>query len=392
MRSKIKTRNRANSAPLGAIVLAAGASSRMGRLKPLLPLCGITSLERSIAVFREAGIQNVWVVLGCRAEELRHVVERCGAHCIDNPRWEEGMYSSVVAGASAIARQVAGAFVMPADIPLVRTCTIRQLADAFLESPDDIVYPVFDERRGHPPLIARAILKHIAGGAPGPLSAVLATHEARAREVMVADEAIHLDMDWPSEFDALRLLAAQRDIPSEEECEALFAEYQVPEAVIRHAQAVADIAVRIADAMIAANLTVNRELVHAAALLHDVAKGHPRHAEVGASMLRSRGMIRVAEVVGAHTEILFQGIVDERAIVYLADKLIAGEDLVGLDERFRNALERFVDCPDALAAARRRKADAERIAAAIESMLSMPLTVILRDLHRDVFAPVEVAR
>jgi len=274
----------------------------------------------------------------------------------------------------------------------VRSYTIRQLADAFSESRAGVVYPVFDGRRGHPPLIASAILKQVAAGAPGPLSAVLEAQDEQAREVMVADEAIHFDMDWPSEFDALQMLASRRDIPSRAECEALLAEYQVPEPVIRHARAVADVAVRIAEALTATGVAADRELAYAGGLLHDIAKGQPKHAEVGASLLRSRGMTRVAEVVEAHTEILFQGIVDERAIVYLADKLVAGESLTTVDERFRSALERFADRPEALAAARRRKADAERIAAEIERTLSMPLAVILPDPRRSFAAPAEVAR
>jgi len=389
--STLQTRNMTKPVPLAAIVLAAGASSRMGRFKPLLPLGGVSAIERSISVFHGAGIQNVSVVLGCRAESLRPIVQSCGAHSIVNPRWDEGMYSSVAAGAQALTGDVAGAFVLPADTPLVRSYTIGQLADAFSESCNGIVYPVFDDRRGHPPLISSSILRQIAAGAPGPLSSVLAKHEECARDVIVADEAIHLDMDWPPDFDALQALAAGRNIPTKSECEALFSEYQVPEPVVRHSRAVAEVAVRITDALRRSGFTVDRELTLAGGLLHDIAKGQPRHADVGASMLRKRGMCSVADAVESHTEICFQGIVDERAIVYLADKLISGENLVTLDERFRSALERFANRPDALAAARRRKSDAERIAVAIESMLSMPLNVIVRDPCRPISTLAEVA-
>jgi hypothetical protein len=88
-------------------------------------------------------------------------------------------------------------------------------------------------------------------------------------------------------------------------------------------------------------------------------------------------MATVAEVVAAHTDMEFAGTIDERAIVYLADKLTGGDRLVTLDDRFRRALDRFRDHPDALHAAHRRKAVAERIAGAVEARLGMPLFVIL---------------
>lgn len=362
---------------LAAIVLAAGASSRMGRLKPLLRLGEVTALERSIELFRHAGIQDVVVVLGNRAEELRPIAERCGARCVHNARWNEGMYSSVVAGAQALSEWANGAFVLPADVPLVRPATVRQLAAAFDARPDAIVYPVFESRRGHPPLIARSILDEAAAGALGPLCELLMAHEERAFDVPVADAAIHLDMDTPADFDALLALAARREIPTPAECEAILAHLPVPDAIVRHSRKVADVAGQIADALLKAGLSINPELARAGALLHDLAKGQPKHAEAGAAILRGYDMPMVAEVVAAHTEMEFDVTIDERAIVHLADKFVIGERLVTLDERFRPALHRFRDHPDALAAARRRRAIAERIASAVEARLRFSLAAIL---------------
>src|SRR5579863_5421681 len=87
---------------LAAIVLAAGASSRMGSLKPTLVIAGTTALERSVASFRDAGIDEVMVVLGHRAKELQPLAERCGARSVFNPDFREGMYSSLAAGARAL--------------------------------------------------------------------------------------------------------------------------------------------------------------------------------------------------------------------------------------------------------------------------------------------------
>ena len=364
---------------LAAIVLAAGASSRMGRLKPLLRLGKTTALERSISLFHKAGINDVLVVLGNRAEELRPVAERCGARCVHNTRWDEGMYSSIVAGAKSLPPSARGAFVLPADVPLVRPATVRQLAAAFAGRPDAVVYPVFESERGHPPLIARAILDEAARGAPGPLCALLMAREHRAIEVPVPDAAIHMDMDTPADFDALRALATWREIPTPAECEALFSHPPLSKAIVRHSRKVAEVAGQIADALVKTGLAINPELVRAGALLHDLAKGQPKHAEAAAERLRALDMPTVAEVVAAHTDIEFAATIDERAIVHLADKLVAGEQLITLDERFQRALNHFRTHPHALAAAHRRKAVAQQIAKSIEARLGVPLTEILRE-------------
>jgi hypothetical protein len=110
-----------------------------------------------------------------------------------------------------------------------------------------------------------------------------------------------------------------------------------------------------------------------------MAKAQPRHAEVAAAILQSHAMYRVAEVVAAHTEMEFDGTIDERAVVYLADKLVSGDRLISLEERFRRSLDRFRDNSDALASAHRRKAAAEQMAIAIENCLGIPLIAILNE-------------
>lgn len=364
---------------LAAIVLAAGASSRMGSFKPLLRLGGMTVLERNIALLRDAGADEVLVVTGNRAEELQPLIERCGARCVHNADWEQGMFTSVAAGVRALPDWAQGAFVLPVDVPLVRSVTVRRLAAAFATHPQGIVYPDFGGRRGHPPVIARSILDEaLLDVIRGPLFALLAAHETHTIEVPVADEAIHLDMDTPAAFEALAALAARREIPTVGECEAMLASRHVDETVARHSRKVGEVAEQIAMALVEQGLAIDPKLARAGGLLHDLAKGEPQHAWVGAELLRAEDMPRVAEVVASHTEMEFSGSLDERAVVYLADKLVGGDRLVTLDERFQRALNHFRGDSAAFAAARRRKATAESIAATIEKRLCVPLEAILR--------------
>ena len=365
---------------LAAIVLAAGYSSRMAEFKPLLPLGGSTALGRCIGAFRAAGVTDVIAVLGHRADELQTLAERAGARCVHNLDFELGMFSSVVAGSRALSESAEAAFVLPADIPLVRPNTIRQLAAAFARSGSGIIYPVFEGRRGHPPLITRKILAEAAEqGASGPLSDLLAQHEGQAIDLPVADQGIHMDMNTPAEYDELRALASSRENPTRAECEAILAAHSVEPAIIRHSRLVAGIAQRIAVALARSGLSLNQNLVLAGALLHDLAKGKPEHASVGAAILNSMDFPQVATVIGSHTDLDFGGHIDESAIVYLADKLMSGERPVTIEQRSEVALRRFSDDPPALEAAQRRMTTAQAVARAVETRMGTTLASVVNE-------------
>jgi putative nucleotidyltransferase with HDIG domain len=178
----------------------------------------------------------------------------------------------------------------------------------------------------------------------------------------VPDEGISLDMDTPDDLVKIRELARYRENPSSRECEALLAVFQPEERVIRHSRAVAHVGHALALALAERNIPLDPRLVQAGGLLHDIAKGSEDHAAAGAQLLRDLEFENVAKVVAAHTDCTFiDQNLDEAAIVYLADKLVSGEQVVGLAQRFHRSLERFSENPIALAAALRRRATAEAI-------------------------------
>ena len=187
-----------------AIVLAAGLSSRMKQFKPLLPLGGVTALERVVRTFYEAGVADVRVVIGHRFEELEPVIERRGARPVMNRSYLDGMFSSVVAGIGSLDSQVDAFFVLPVDVPLVRPETIRHLLQVYGQSRADLLYPCFLGRRGHPPLIAGRHAQAIADWeGEGGLRAALARWGATALEVTVADDLVLCDMNTPDAYQSL---------------------------------------------------------------------------------------------------------------------------------------------------------------------------------------------
>lgn len=362
-----------------AIILAAGYSSRMVRLKPLLPLAGSTVIEHVIELFRKAGISDIVVVLGHRAEELQPTVELAGATCAFNPYFEQGMYSSVQAGVRTLPPAADAAFVLPVDIPLVRANTLHLLQSAFTASGKQIIYPVFQGERGHPPLIAHSILRETLNPEiSGPFCNLLQRHENKVCDAQVADEAIHLDMDTPADYARICSLEEVRDIPSSGECESILSIRGVAPPLLHHLKAVANIACSIALALNEKGFSFNIDLIRASGLLHDISKGMPDHAHHGAALLRSMGFSRVAEVVASHMEFDFSdGKLSEAALIYLADKLVRGDTLITLNQRFRPAFTRFRYDTEALKGVKRRLVTARKIAVTVEKELGIALGCFL---------------
>ncbi len=189
---------------IAAIVLAAGYSSRMGTLKPMLKLGDKTILEQAIRLFRESGVEDVIVVVGHGAEQIVPIVHDCGARAITNEQFERGMFSSVQAGVNVLRPESEAFFVLPVDIPMVRTQTIRDLLGAHWGGKSKIVVPAFRGKKGHPPLINASYRNEILSysGEDG-LRGFFRKHDRDSERVEVADEMILFDLDTPADYEAL---------------------------------------------------------------------------------------------------------------------------------------------------------------------------------------------
>jgi len=186
---------------LAAVVLAAGYSRRMGAFKPLLPFGPHSVIEQVVSTVREAGIETLRVVVGWNAELLIPVLERCDAPWIRNERFSEGMYASIQTGVRSLPVGVAAFFILPGDMPRVRSATLTRLTAEWERRPGGIVHPCFEGRRGHPPLIASLYIPEIlAETPPGGLQTLLARHAADAREVECGDPGILADLDTPDDY------------------------------------------------------------------------------------------------------------------------------------------------------------------------------------------------
>ena len=362
---------------ISAVVLSAGFSSRMARFKPLLPIGEKTVVERAVSLFREGGIDDVIVVVGHRAGEVRPVVASAGGRAVGNEDYAKGMFTSVKAGARSVSSKCRAFFVMPVDIPLVRPSTVKLLVRAYLENQGRIVYPVFDSRRGHPPLIpaplAAAMVKSSAGDG---LRGFLGEHDALALDLPVPDRNILLDMDSPENYEEALRRVEQNDLPTRRECETILGHtFPVSEKVLVHSRMVERLSVAIAAALIEKGEKLDLALASAGALLHDIAKGQKDHAKKGAEMVRELGFDRVADIVALHTDLNGEHNAGAREaeIVYIADKLIANDRLVSLSSRFDTALGRFGHDPLAREAIERRRKTAESVKKKLEILAGRSL-------------------
>jgi molybdenum cofactor cytidylyltransferase len=366
---------------IAAVILAAGQSSRMERFKPLLPIGSGRAIERVAQAFLSAGISDLIVVTGHRADELQQTLAPLKVSCVENKQYRQGMFSSVQAGIRALPASCPAFFIHPADIPLVRPHTIRRLVDAFQAWRPAVLYPLFDGRRGHPTLIQRDLIPGILSWkGTGGLRACLQDREAASRELPVADEAVLMDMDTPADYRRLQARSLRGDLPSAAEVRVLMEGIQkLPADVVAHCRAVAAIARRLADALAAAGVSIDSELTEAAALLHDIARTQPDHARAGARLLETHGFPRLAPLVADHMDLAADGEapLDEAQIVFLADKLAAGDRLVDLEERFGRKMDKYGRDPDVAAAIARRRDNARRVQAKVETAAGRSLMTII---------------
>jgi len=190
---------------IAVIVLAAGASTRMGRQKLTLPLADGRPLVRAaVEQVLAADLDDVVVVLGREAEAVASALRGLPIRTVVNPRYAEGQSTSLRAGLDALAQDTEAAVVALGDQPLPDPRLLRQLVEAFRASGRPIVAPLYRDGRGNPVLFASSVfdeLRRVEGDRGG--RPVVARDPARVAEVPV-DAPMPADIDTPDDYEAAR--------------------------------------------------------------------------------------------------------------------------------------------------------------------------------------------
>lgn len=200
------------SLPTGAVICAAGLSSRMRNFKPMLHIGSHSMIIRIITSFQAAGVSPIVVVTGYKAAALRQHLSGTGVILVHNEHYASThMYDSLLLGLSALETQVSRFFFVPADIPLFHSRSLKLLMETHMEM---AVIPTFHGKSGHPVLISSACIPYLKqydgqNGLRGAWNS-LPTPPVR---IEVEDEGILLDAD--NDNDYYRLLKKERALSGE---------------------------------------------------------------------------------------------------------------------------------------------------------------------------------
>jgi molybdenum cofactor cytidylyltransferase len=190
-----------NAGMLSAIVLAAGESKRMGQPKQLLPYGRGTILAQTVDNLLASAADEVIVVLGYKAAEIVRTLNGKPVKLAVNPRYEEGMSTSIVAGLKAAAPETVGFMLIMGDQPGVDRRTIDRLIAEFHHCGRGIVIPVYEGRRGNPVIFAAGYkpeLLAVRGDIGG--REIVFRHPDDVLEVAVDSPGVLSDIDTPEDY------------------------------------------------------------------------------------------------------------------------------------------------------------------------------------------------
>ena len=195
---------------VAAIVLAAGASRRMGSPKPLLPWGETTLLRWELEQLQRSCIDEIVVVAGSHADEVRQSLGEARRYYVFNPLWAQGRATSLALGAQTLlapGREPPEAVVVVNVDQPTRHDIVDRLVEELRSSGAEVVQPSYGGQGGHPVVLAGSLLGELAEVAEATLGlrAVLNRHPAHVL-AMDDEPVVRLDLDTPDTLDQARKL------------------------------------------------------------------------------------------------------------------------------------------------------------------------------------------
>lgn len=185
----------------GAVLLAAGMSSRMEAFKPMLPFGSSTISIHLVTMLKDMGIDPVVVVTGYRGDELQQHLFFTGVRFVNNERFQETqMFDSVRMGIKAISGECERLMVLPVDLPAIMPDTLRQLM--MIDAP--IVRTVCHHQPGHPILLWSEVAKKLCSyQGPEGLRGAVKHSGIAVTNLEVDDEGIYRDLNTREQYQDL---------------------------------------------------------------------------------------------------------------------------------------------------------------------------------------------
>lgn len=191
---------------ISAIILAAGQSKRMGKPKMLMPWGKLTVIEQVVATFIGAGTGDILVVTGGAREQVEKITEKYPVRRFHNHAYDQGeMLSSLQCGLSAMKKEVEAVVVGLGDQPQIQEESVRAISAAYRRTGATLVVPSYENRRGHPWLVARPLWHEIlAMSSPQTPRDFLRRHAAEIHYVNLETPSILADLDTPEDYEKFR--------------------------------------------------------------------------------------------------------------------------------------------------------------------------------------------
>jgi molybdenum cofactor cytidylyltransferase len=186
------------------LITVAGQSLRMGAFKPLLPINGKPMIAYTADVFSEAGITDLFVVVGKQGDAVMDALSGRNARFLWNNAYEETeMFASIQIGLNAILRGGGfdSAFLLPGDMPAVPPAVLQQLVEELERGNWDAVFPSNGTRRLHPPLVRASCFDPlIAYSGDDGLRGAFRALNCRIGYVVTPETGCSIDVDTPEDY------------------------------------------------------------------------------------------------------------------------------------------------------------------------------------------------
>ena len=360
------------SGRVGAVIVSAGSSSRMGEFKPLLEISeGETIIGRCIRTLRKGGVKNIVVVTGRDSNMLEEHLRDGYISFVCNPDYAStDMYYSAKLGFTKLLEsgtedKPEQVFFLPGDSPLFTADTLLRMLEVMYSSKAGIVVPMHNGRTGHPLLINTNTIPKLLGyeGDMG-LKGAMSEYRGIIEQVELPDIGINLDIDTPRDLHLARLLVQ----PMEERLSA-------------HCKAVASMALVLSERLNERGYSLDLQKIELAALLHDMWRGEKNHAKTGGDELINAGQPELSEIVRQHMhpDPGEEQRISEITVVYLADKLLKEDIPVKLEERYKSKVKRYAQDPHIRDQVQARLETAKRVRVIFEAAMGCTLEEIIKE-------------
>ncbi len=191
---------------IGAVILAAGQSRRMGKPKLILPWGNRTVIEQVVSTLRQAGIDDILLVTGGSREQVEQALVDYKVSFAYNEKYEtHEMLTSLQAGILASDPALNALLVVLGDQPAIRSEVFESIVEKYYQEPTSLIIPSYRMRRGHPWLVDKRLWDELLEmPAEKTLRDFLVAHNQDITYVVVDTPTILSDIDTPDDYESQR--------------------------------------------------------------------------------------------------------------------------------------------------------------------------------------------